>query len=115
MSPKRPPRIVPVPVTKEWDPTDTQTLERRIDLAQETEWRRSTVDQIKAIAETLKEVRDTAREAKASLEFKAAKSEVATIDTKVQLIKRDLWWMAALAGPGATMILDFIAKKMGIL
>lgn len=116
MSPKRPPHLFRPPVTKEWDPTDTQTLERSIDLAQETQWRRSSVDQLKAIAATLGEVRDLARTNEAGLTIKASKQEltelvgqVALLTERVSTLKHVTW------GVLVVFVIAILLQKKGIL
>jgi hypothetical protein len=99
MNAKRPARIYYSPTgQKEWSPTDTQSLRVKVDLANETAWRRSTVDQIENMAETLSDVRDTAREAKADLNHKASKTELQDALKAFAVVERDLFWIKWLIG-----------------
>lgn len=93
MSPKRPP--VPLarqPVT-DWDPTDTQTLERKVHLAQETAWRVSTVDQFTKLGVTLVEVRDCALKSETLLESKSSKAELAALQGQVAVVANSIFWL----------------------
>lgn len=116
MSPKRP----PVPLTplrrQEWSPNDTQSLERRIDLAHETEWRHDTVDQIKAIAKTLGEVRDLARTNESTLEAKASRTELEHLTGEVKLLTERVGTLKHVTwGVLVVVAIAAIAQKKGLL
>ena len=114
MSSKRPPSIAPRLPRSEWRPEDTQTLERRIDLAQETEWRRSVVDQLTNMAKTLGDVRDTARAAEAGHEHKASKSELSELAGKVAVVANSIFWLRLItAGVLLTFVVETLAEFRG--
>lgn len=116
MNPKRPPRVVPVPVASEWRPEDTQTLERRIDIAQETEWRRSVVDQLTGMAKTLGEVRDTGRTNETTLEVKASKTELGELAGEVKLLTERVGTLKHVTwGVLVVFLITVLLEKKGIL
>ena len=116
MSPKRPPRIAPVPVAREWRPEDTQTLERRIDIAQEVEWRRGVVDQMTGMAKTLGEVRDTSRSNESTLQIKASKTELGELAGEVKLLTERVSTLKHVTwGVLVVFLITVLLEKKGIL
>ena len=90
MNAKRPASVAPRLARSEWRPEDTQTLERRIDIAQEQEWRRSVVDQLTQMAGTLGETRDLARTNETNLDAKASKMELAAQAARIDVLTSEL-------------------------
>lgn len=116
MSPKRPPSKLATLRPREWDPNDTQALRLKIDLAQETEWRRDVADQIDKIAETLGTVRDTARTAAADHAHKASKEELAALRGRLGVLSTNVRWLRYLTiGVLVVGVLEKLAERKGIL
>lgn len=116
MSPKRPPVPLERLRVKEWSPHDTQSLRQRIDLAQETEWRRDSADQIEAIAKTLGEVRDLGRTTAASVDVKASKQELATLEGKVELLAERVGTLKHVTwGVLVVFVIAVLLEKKGLL
>jgi hypothetical protein len=108
------------PVTKAWNPEDTQTLSVGIDLKKETQWRRDVVDQLQPLAETLGQVRDLGLKTAADVALKAstesvnlalekAKSEVAVLTNNVRWLR----WLTL--GVLVVGILEKLAEKKGFM
>lgn len=116
MSPKRPPARERPPVTKEWDPTDTQSLRVGIDLASETRWRHDVVSKLEPMAATLAEVRDLARETDVALAYKASKEALAEQAGRIELLTNNVRWLRWLTlGVLVVGVLEKLAEKKGIL
>lgn len=116
MSPKRPPTRERPPVVKEWSPNDSQALRVRVDLAQETEWRRGVIDQIEPIAKTLGEVRDLARTNEWELTAKASKADLSSLDKRISNLATNVRWLRYLTiGVLVIGVLEKLAEKKGML
>jgi len=116
MSPKRAPARDRPPVTKEWSANDTQALRCRVDLAQETEWRRSVAHEMESIAETLETVRDLARGSDTTLETKASKEMLTELTGKVNLLAERVGTLKHVTwGVLVVFVVAVLLEKKGLL
>jgi hypothetical protein len=116
VSPKRPPSKLATIRPPEWNPNDTQALRVKIDLAQETEWRRTVADQIEAIAKTLGDVRDTAREAQTDANDKAGKTQLTELSGKVDLLTERVGTLKHVTwGVLVVFVIAVLLEKKGML